>query len=217
MISHEHKLIFIRVTKAASMGMAADLFGYGDKADKVGPRKKPGGIESDYNLDTSGYWQCDPNHYPLYVVRQLVTEKLYNSYYKVGFVRNPWDRMYSSYKYERSWFANYMPEVLKENAMLRDFKTWISNVSIAGKHGNQFNFVNGCDFIGRFEKLQEDYDKVRKELGIPTSYLNITNKASSGLGENIISTYRDVYDDETRDIVATRWAKDIEYFNYEFE
>ena len=80
---------------------------------------------------------------------------------------------------------------------------------------NQLDYVSDADgnvivdYIGKFENLAEDTAKVFKQLGIEGASLphkNISNH------EN----YRSYYTDDTRDIVAERYARDIEYFGYEF-
>ena len=67
------------------------------------------------------------------------------------------------------------------------------------------------DFVGRFENLAEDYEKLREELGFgaPLKSLNRTTLEKKPL--------REVYSDEAIAKVAELYARDIAQFNFKFE
>jgi len=141
------------------------------------------------------------------------------SYFVFSFVRNPYERILSLYVYLKE---KEIPKKLNENRPL------IKNDEIARSSGSFKNaikngfmipsfmrfFLNNedeinLDFIGKVENLQEDFNIICDKIGIPKQELPHKNKTKH-------KSYTEYYDDETRSIVAEKYAKDIEYFGYEF-
>jgi hypothetical protein len=79
------------------------------------------------------------------------------------------------------------------------------------KNAVYLNILNEeLDFIGRFENLLEDFGKV-------CSILNCKNKLPhSQYNKKTPKRYTEYYNDETQQIVAEKYAKDIEHFGYKF-
>ena len=137
-------------------------------------------------------------------------------YFKFCFVRNPWDRAVSAYHYVMkhcsappiplnitfsdfiSEYDRFNPEIITHYS--RSQIKWILDKN------NEINI----DFIGRFERLQEDFNILCDKIKIPRQQLPHIN---AGPKRKHYSKY---YDDKTREIVAKKFAKDIEYFGYEF-
>jgi hypothetical protein len=150
-------------------------------------------------LDTSEHWRDDINHYPLYIIKKIVRCENYENYFKFAFVRNPYDRIVSAFSYDSQF-----------HGMGLDFKKFVFSKSIPVKYDiNQYDFVIGSDFIGKFENLQSDFDFICDRLGITRDPLNLDNYSKH-------KHYSEYYDDETKEFVAKKYAKDIEYFGYEF-
>jgi hypothetical protein len=129
-------------------------------------------------------------------------------------VRNPWDRMVSLWKYgmEKN---GYLENTHGFNGMM-SFKEWIlcdsDFISMVGNYTKYYIGKNNevtVDFIVKFENFQEDFNIVCDKIGIPRKKLPHKNKTNH-------KHYTEYYDDETRDIVTKKYAKDIEYFGYKF-
>lgn len=137
-------------------------------------------------------------------IRKKVGEDIWNDYFKFTFVRNPFEKIVSQYHYNRQVFG------------LRDytFKEYVKVFNSGGKISTypQLNtsYINEkLDFIGRFENLQQDFDIVCDKISIPRQQLPHINKCKH-------KHYTEYYDDETRAIVAEKYAQDIERFGYKF-
>ena len=131
-------------------------------------------------------------------------------YFKFAFVRNPWDRVVSWYNF--SMYLSNLENVEKErNITGKDFLSYIKEFqNIWGnEQQNQYEFTKCCDFIGRYENLQNDFDIICDKIGIQQQKLPHKNKTKH-------KHYTEYYDDETKEIVEERFAKDIEHFEYEF-
>ena len=159
------------------------------------------------------------------------------SYFKFCFVRNPWDRCVSQYFFRRQrgyqganhgnkWkfkayrgttFLQFVKNNDDEFKVAPAFESPTLNKVYISKDPfvPQVDWISNesgeilVDFVGRFENLQEDFNTVCDRVGIPRQQL--PHKRKSGHRH-----YVEYYDDETIRIVAEKYAKDIEYFGYEF-
>lgn len=229
MICKPFKCIFVHIPKTAGqsieqvfmdqLGLSWDtvddrqaLLLQDNDDPSMGPEKLP-------HLSASEYVQC--GH---------VSAQDFAAYFKFSFVRNPFTRMLSEYRY-RNYFSH------------RSFKDFVLNKlpkpGWDDKYRHvmpQYDMLHGrdgrlmVDFVGRFESLQQDFDRVCEQLGISDStlpHMNKSDKKSRDLkrklrnrvymnGENHYRGLADYYDDETRAAVADYYRADIEAFDYEF-
>ena len=164
-----------------------------------------------------------------YVDDGFISKDEYDRLFKFSFVRDPFQRLVSEYRYRnyfhhrsfRDFVLNKLPQpgwddkyrhVMPQYEMLHD------------REGRLL-----VDFVGRFESLQNDFDRVCDKLGIEDSALphrNPSNKKSRNLkrrarnflfrnGEGNKKSYREFYDEETLDAVSRYYRKDIETFGYQ--
>jgi hypothetical protein len=146
-------------------------------------------------------------HMPAYRCIRLVGDSTWNEYFTFAFVRNPWDRAASAYirHFHKS-----------EEDPKNGFDAWIKAGArpwISKRQLSQFlTDDNGqivVDFVGRFERLEQDFNHICDILSINT---NLPHRNKSPISR----AYQELYTEENKEIVAN-WAKqDIELFGYKF-
>lgn len=165
MISHPQECIFVHIPKTA--GTSIELF-FKNELDLPAKAKAP------LVLSKNKVGEIGPPHLTHLKAHEFyencfISEELFDSYFKFSFVRNPWDRVVSFYKYSnlnllisfKTFVNNELPKLLKERSYF---------------YAPQYDFIyqNGeklVDFVGRFEQLQKDFDKVCDKLDISDSKL----------------------------------------------
>jgi len=146
----------------------------------------------------------------------------FRRYFKFGFVRNPWARTVSAYFYlraggrnesDRAWSECHIQPYENFRAFVRE-KLGEADVQAFTHFIPQSRFLARADgrlvadFIGRFEKLQDDFAFVAKKLRISAA-LPLANEGSH-------EDYRKHYDEDTRELVAKIYARDAQMFGYAF-
>mgnify|MGYP005827038629 CR=1 FL=1 len=159
-------------------------------------------------------------HPDILEVKEVIPKKKFDAYFKFAFVRNPWDRIVSLYLRSRQQGFKRLSLYLR--AQQQDFKSFVYSCKMASSHcawprSKKYQLDWLCDednnllmdFVGRFENLQNDFNHVCKEIGLPQQKLGHKNNSGG-------HDYRDYYDSELIDVVHRNFKKDIEYFGYEF-
>lgn len=130
-------------------------------------------------------------------------------YFKFSFVRNPWDKLVSQFHFNRGKFG-------MENYSFKDYIRAFHAGHVVSIRSQSYlpwlvdeNGIIAVDFIGRFENLQNDFDHLCDQIGIENKKLPHKNSTKH-------EHYTKYYDKESRRLVAEKYAKDIEYFGYEF-
>jgi hypothetical protein len=133
-----------------------------------------------------------------------------NEGFSFAFVRNPWGRVLSWYFFVKN---SKNPKRNSSNLSFSEFIKERQNVWAAKPQG-QFDFTEGCSFIGRMENIQNDFNFICEKIGIEKIELKKSNSRSLIKKQEHFSFY---YSQKDREIVKERFSKDIEFFNYKFK
>lgn len=160
-----------------------------------------------------------PRHARVIAAMEMLPREQFNSLFKFAFVRNPWDLQISSYHHLKRERPQLLQGIDDFAAFLRwkldpqrpwqyhiDTSIELQSDYVIDLHGNVI-----VDFIGRYESLQQDFDYVCRRIGIRPFVLPHKRKATDR------RNYQQYYTDETRQLVADHFSRDIELFDYHFD
>ena len=204
-ISDQKQFIFVHIPKTAGSSIQSALSEYGIEK----PRSKTSRLLRHFNLPNDYQQFRFTLHSTLADAQKKMPNDVFQRYKKVAFVRNPWDRMVSSYAYKIHGTKD------KKRTRDDDFETFLQT-EFKRKKIQQVEYLQNsggkleCDFIGRFENLAEDYQKLGEVLGIELPALPTLNKSKGR------SDYRDYYNDATKALIAKHYQDDIDFFEYAF-
>jgi len=212
MYNHDLKAIFIHIPKTAGLSIRNCLSNNGFY--------HKGHVSNFYTRDTT----ISTRHQP----SKNLNKNCIDNYFKFCFVRNPWDIVVSSFLW---WHGMYewSKRTGRGHNRKKKIATEISEMTFhdfVKKYPHKINEVDHqnlgqhfwledetenktVDFIGKFENLQEDFNIICDKIGIPKQQLSHKNATKR-------NHYTEYYNDETQEIVAKKYAKDIEYFGYKF-
>lgn len=200
-ISPKYKFVFIANPKTGTATVHQQLIQCIDDKEKIIGYKFP--------VDDKDLLNC--KHVSCPQLQNLHPE--FNDYYKFAFVRNSWAQVLSWYFFCKS---SKDPSRNTTNISFHQFlidKEYRYRVWGAWpKYHHQIQqcvFTKGCDFVGRTENIQSDFNIICDKIGIPHQELGQANKTEH-------KHYTEYYNDETMKIVADYFAEDIDYFKFEY-
>lgn len=164
----------------------------------------------------------ESRHVP-YFEYERVNPRKFARFFKFAFVRNPWDRLVSTYFFlKRGGVTETDRRFAAENLALYDsFATfvegWLSEQNVwSWVHFQpQHHFICDADlrvrmdFVGRMENIAADFRAICRQLNVAAE-LQWANRGDH-------RPYRHYYTDALRERVAAVYADDIAIFGYRFE
>lgn len=205
LISDSHQFIFVHIRKAAGSSIRDTLEPISiSKPTDTLSKVKSRFLKTERDYHNYAFRQHDD----INAAKRVMPPELFESYFKFAFVRNPWDRLVSEYE-----FIRRRPDHGRHSKVMKmGFEKYIVYQSkrfdahqinmLADKNGNLL-----MDFIGKFENLHDDWNRVTDKLGIENKVLTHRKKAG-------IKDYDSYYTKESRALVSELWKRDIVAFGY---
>lgn len=149
-------------------------------------------------------------------LRAELGDKIWHTYFKFAFERNPWDRVLSFYHWQKyrhnisCSFAEFLKVIAsKDPKQLESVhaENW-SNWPIY-----TIDDTIAVDFMARYEDLKSDLQKAMDKAGV--AFDGWLPDAKGHIREDR-RHYRTVYSEEERSLVDSIFRKEIDTFGYEF-
>jgi len=210
-VSHKHKFIYYRISKVAHTTIKSFIITI-DEINRTSNKRN-----RELNVtETQVPGMCFPEN----------RSPKYKDYFHFTFVRNPFDRLLSCYMSKVYSLAHSNVESLQfveayghlvgfKKMSFSDFVHFVTQIPnehcdhhFAPQH--RLLDLETLDFIGRFENFDQDFSYVKEQIllsdDIMPERLNTTKH----------DPYQNYYDDELHRMVAEKYARDLEIFNYDF-
>lgn len=199
LISRKHKFIFIHLYKNAGSSITNALLPFAQDDDPA-----------DSNLPP-----FNPQPYHIHISAADLAAHLgaeaFSRYFSFSIVRNPWDWQVSLYSFMRTYKAHRQHAMALKFQNFKEYLRWrcaeevrLQKDFLVDEQGKVL-----VDFVGRFERLDDDFREICKHIGITAAlpHLNLSNTRP----------YQTFYDEESIELVRTTFKADIDLFNYTFE
>jgi hypothetical protein len=218
MISVQHECIFIHVPKCGGTSIEAALGHYvvgggrGQQDHRTYRDLRPGLVwtglfgDEENRAEYRRRFHRKPLLHEKNAVR--VTRRAFRKCFKFTIVRNPWDRAYS-------WYRNYARDHHHSgDRLVPPFGEFLATYVGKGNLRPQlywiadYDGVIRLDHVGRFERLEEEFEVIARRLGLTTP---LPHLLAGDTGD-----YRGAYTQEARNLIARTYEREIDLFGYEF-
>lgn len=227
-ISHKHKFIFIKLRKTAGTSLEIALSSICEKDDIITPISKEDeaaranlgfrGPQNFFvskrhykpidwkNLILSGQRAMFYNHIPAGEIKDHIPKKIWDTYYKYCFERNPWDKVISHY-YHRSRagkYDNIMEYLLQDTGdSIRGYDMYADDNKLL------------VDKIYRYEEMDSALRELSDTLGLKNNLQLPEHRAKSHFRLDK-RPYREILTEEEAELIAKKYAREIKLMNYTY-
>jgi len=208
LISYEHKFAFIHVPKTGGSSIRRVLIPFAvDPLTMLENRLlNMVGIHVNHFGPYQRKWLR--GHDSALTLCQNLPAPVFQDLFKFAFVRNPWDVLVSLYHFIPTRPKHRYREKVARMSFDEFVHEWVGRVNqshmVCDQNGNLL-----VDYVGRFERLGDDFDEVLKHIDIEAS-LGHFNRSKH-------KDYRQYYSDQLAEYVAAQLSEDITRFGYSFD
>ncbi|MGX9117606.1 sulfotransferase family 2 domain-containing protein [Mesorhizobium sp. BHbsci] len=207
MLSRELGCLFIHIPKNGGTSIE----------DAIWPDRKARSADQYWkNAELNRHQKEGLHHLTAAQIRSETGAETFDRMFKFSLVRNPWDKAVSQFLYTKTWrqdlrrilgltrfmsFRSYLRAI-----QLVDHPQWRpQHLFVDDQDGNLL-----VDYVGRFERIREEFSLVSERIGLANVALPHSKKAIRK------ADYHDYYTPETRDMIWNIYRTDIERFEYNF-
>lgn len=149
-----------------------------------------------------------PGHISAKALKEKLPAKVFNSYFKFGFVRNPWDWQVSLYRFMLKLEDHHQHELIKSMKSFDEYIDWRINHDL---HLQKDFFYDEqgtllIDYVGKLETLNDDFQDICDKIGITASL--------GHLNQSRQDSFLKYYNPTTIALVAEAFREDVETFGY---
>jgi len=216
LLSLRHKFLFVHIAKTGGTSVRAAL----RDCKWTDPYRIPLFLCSRISALTRHRLGCKlPRHAKAIAAYEMLPRELFDELFKFAFVRNPWDLQVSSYHHIRRERPHLLTGMDDFETFLRwkldpdhkyhyiiDTANELQSDYVMDLHGNII-----VDYIGRYERLEDDFSEVCNRIGIRPRRLPRKRQAKDR------TSYQAYYTDDTAQLIAKYFERDIEMFGYSFD
>ena len=145
-------------------------------------------------------------------IKNILSKEIFDSYFKFGFARNPWDIEISRYYYILSAKNHRHYKTVNQLKNFDKYLEWRISIKDIKKQKDFFTDEKGniiVDYIGKFETLNNDFNYIANKLKLENVALPHKNQSQH-------RNYREYYNNHAKKIGEELFKDDIEFFNYDF-
>ncbi len=206
-ISHSKKLIFIHNYKVAGTSIEHALRRYDNKTFWRS------GLKDQFAFLSNAYPPVYSSEFSPHItavdLKKNLPDELFSSYFKFGFVRDPWDWQVSMYSYILKTKEHHQHELLKRMENFDEFIEWRINEDFHLQKEFFYDENGNClmDYIGKFEALGSSMKKLFDMFRLDADLLHLNQSREN-------NNYLHFYSQRSLDMVAEAYKDDLLAFDY---